>query len=327
MIRMGILGAARIVPMAIGQPARQVAGVELEAIAARDTERAKACAAKNAIKRVLGSYDELLDDPAIDAVYIPLPNSHHAQWAIKAVEAGKHALVEKPFASNAEQAQRMADAARASGRLMVEAMHYRYHPFATKMKEVLARPALGKIRRVEAFACFPVLRGKDIRYDFALGGGAAMDLGCYAINLARYLVGEEPRVVSVDCRLANPRVDRWMAAELAFPGGATGRVTCSIWSTDFLKGDCFVETDAGRVKIANPLAPQFFNAITWTEGGSKKTEKVPDKKGTAVYQLDAFARAIETGAPLPTSADDAVRNMRVIDAMYQAAGLSPRGTE
>src|SRR3954449_10479655 len=134
-IRIGILGAARIAPPALVRPARAVAEVELNAVAARDPARAQAFASKHGVPRVLTSYQELLDDPDLDAVYNPLPNGLHAEWTLKALEAGKHVLCEKPFTANAAEAQTVADAARASGLVVMEAFHYRYHPLAARMVE------------------------------------------------------------------------------------------------------------------------------------------------------------------------------------------------
>ncbi len=147
-LRIGVLSAARIVPSALLSPAKQTPEVIVSGIAARNPQRAQAFARKHHIPRVFASYDELIADPDLDAVYIPLPNGLHAAWTIKALEAGKHVLCEKPFASNAEEAEQMAEAAERSGRVLMEAFHYRYHPLAARMKEIVTSGELGTIRHI-----------------------------------------------------------------------------------------------------------------------------------------------------------------------------------
>ncbi|HKD75175.1 MAG TPA: Gfo/Idh/MocA family oxidoreductase, partial [Ktedonobacterales bacterium] len=202
-IQIGILGAARIVPNALIAPARYVPEVHIAGIAARDPAKAQRFAQKHKIPKVFQSYDALLADPSIDAIYIPLPNGLHGAWTIKALEAGKHVLCEKPFAANADEAQRVADvAAMHPDRVVMEAFHYRYHPLAAKMQAILASGELGTLRRLESWMCFPLPLMNDIRYQFSLAGGATMDAGCYAIHVLRLLAGAEPEVVAARATLA-----------------------------------------------------------------------------------------------------------------------------
>src|SRR5690348_6622095 len=167
-IQIGVLGAARIVPPALIKPAHQVPEVTVYGIAARNVARAHAFAQKHQIPHVFASYEELLADSNIDAVYIPLPNSLHAPWTLRALAAGKHVLCEKPFAANAEEAERMAQAAQQSNLVLMEAFHYRYHPLAARMQEIVTSGELGAIRRIEASLCFPLLSSRDIRYSLDL---------------------------------------------------------------------------------------------------------------------------------------------------------------
>src|SRR5215470_13213106 len=178
-LRIGILGAARIAPMALIRPARQVPEVSVTAVAARDVDRARAFAKKHGLARVHSSYAELLSDPEIDAIYNPLPNGLHCEWTIKALEAGKHVLCEKPLASNADEAERMVAASTATGRVLVEAFHWRYHPLAGRMKEVVESGQLGAVRHIETDFNIPLVFPNDIRYRYDLAGGATMDVGCY----------------------------------------------------------------------------------------------------------------------------------------------------
>src|SRR6478609_3068823 len=155
-VRIGILGAARSAPAAVIKPARNVSEAEIGAVAARDPSRADAFASKHGIPNVRASYEALVADPDIDAIYNPLPNGLHAEWTIAALEAGKHVLCEKPFTANTKEAQAVAAVATRSGRVVMEAFHYRYHPLAERMREIVESDELGAIRRVETALCFPL---------------------------------------------------------------------------------------------------------------------------------------------------------------------------
>lgn len=324
-LRFGILGAARIAPMALVTPARRVPEAEIAAIAARDVTRARAFAAKHGIAKVHDSYDALLADSAIDAVYNPLPNGLHCEWTIRALRAGKHVLCEKPIASNAEEAARMADAARESGRKLVEAFHWRYHPLAARMKAILASGAIGAPRHYEAWFAIPLFLRGDIRWRLDLGGGALMDTGCYPISMLRHLSEAEPEVVSATALLRAPGVDRRVEAELRFADGRTGKIGCSMWSSTLLKVALRVTGERGAMHVINPLAPHLWHRLRVTSPSGTVTERVAGES-TYVHQLRAFVDHVRNAAPVPTGPDDAVANMRVIDAIYRAAGLQPRGT-
>ncbi len=324
-LRFGILGAARIAPMALVKPAHEVPGVEVVAVAARDEGRARAFASRHGVARVHASYDALLADPAIDAVYVPLPNSLHAEWTIRALEAGKHVLCEKPLASNAAEAARMIEAAERSGRLLVEAFHWRHHPLAARMREIVTSGELGAITRVETAMCIPLPIPGDIRYRIELAGGATMDTGCYAMDIARFLAGGEPEVISAVARLSSPRVDRWMRAELRFTGGVDGRVTCALFSSTVLDVSARVIGSRGELRVFNPVAPHLFHRFAVRSGGKVRRERIAGD-ATYTHQLRAFAAAVRDGAaPVPALASS-LANMRAIDAIYSAAGLGPRGT-
>ena len=323
-LRIGILGAARIAPTALIRPAAQVSGVEVQAVAARDVARARKFAAKHGIATVHASYDELLADPDVDAIYNPLPNGLHCEWTVRALEAGKHVLCEKPLASNAEEAERMADAAARTGRLLAEAFHWRYHPMSLRAREIVASGELGVLRHVEATLCIPLPFPNDIRYRFDLAGGATMDTGCYTVNMVRVLSGAEPEVVSAVAKLRSPQIDRWMQAELVFPNGASGRITCSLFSSTLMKISARVVGEQGELKIFNPIAPHLFGRLSIrTAAGTRRERGGGD--ATYTHQLRAFAAWVGGGSPMPSDATDGVANMRVIDAVYRAAGLQPRG--
>jgi predicted dehydrogenase len=323
-LRIGILGAARIAPMALIRPAREVEGVEVAAIAARDPVRAEKFAAKHGIARVHKSYDALLADDAVDAIYNPLPNGLHAEWSIRALEAGKHVLCEKPIAANAAEAQQMAEAAQRTGRVLTEAFHWRYHPLAARMREVV-RTEIGEIRHIEAMLCFPLPFFNDIRYSWALAGGAMMDAGCYTVNMVRWLAGAEPEVVRAGARLARPNVDRYMQADLRFPDGRTARVTASLFSARLVAIKAWAQGSGGEMHVLNPLAPHFYHSLKVVKPSGTTRERI---RGDATYtlQLRAFAEHVRGGQPMSSDARDGIANMRVIDAIYRAAGLPLRGT-
>jgi predicted dehydrogenase len=208
--------------------------------------------------------------------------------------------------------------------IVAEAFHYRYHPLARRMQEITESGELGRIRHIEAWLCAPIPNKSDIRYQLDLAGGALMDMGCYVVNMARMLGGQEPEVRSAKARLHTPEVDRAMSAELAFPGGHTGSVHCSMWSSSFLHIAARVTGDDGELKVFNPIAPQALSWLAVRSGGTRRTE-FPARRPTYAYQLDAFCDAVLRGSPVLTTPSDAVANMKVIDAVYRAANMRPRG--
>jgi predicted dehydrogenase len=323
-LRIGTLGAARIAPAAIVRPAREVDEAELTAVAARDPARAEAFAKKHGIPKVHRSYDDLLADPDIDAVYNPLPNGLHAEWTMKALAQGKHVLCEKPFTANATEAEEVARAAEGTGLVLMEAFHYRYHPLARRMHEVCANGELGRLRHVETWSCIPLPLFKDIRWQYDLGGGSLMDIGCYGVHQLRTAGGPEPEVTRAEVKLRSPSVDRWIRAELQWPEGHTGRLTAAMWSSTLFKLAVRVTGEDGELRILNPTGPQFYHRFVIRKGGEKRAEKFP-RKHTYTYQLEAFTGAVLRGEPVITNPTDSIQNMRVIDAMYAAAGLPLRG--
>jgi predicted dehydrogenase len=322
-LRIGVLGAARIAPSALIKPAKDNADVVVAAVAARDGSRARAFAAKHGIARVHESYEALIADPDLDAVYNPLPNGLHGKWTRAALAAGKHVLCEKPFTANAAEAREIADLAAKSDRVVMEAFHYRYHPLALRTEQIIASGELGKLERVEAALCFPLPKFSDIRYNYSLAGGAMMDAGCYAVHMARTFGGSTPEVVSAQAKLRDPQVDRAMTAELRFAEGHTGRVRCSMWSSRLLEITAHVVGDRGEVRLFNPVTPQFFHRLSIRSSDGKRVERFPRRPSYA-YQLDAFAGAVLRGEPVKTTPTDAIENMTVIDAIYRAAGLPLR---
>jgi predicted dehydrogenase len=322
-VQIGVLGAARIAPPALINPAKENSDVVVAAVAARDVSRAQAFAAKHGIARVHDSYEALLADPDIDAIYNPLPNGLHGKWTRAALAAGKHVLCEKPLTANAAEAREIAELAAQSDRVVMEAFHYRYHPLALRIEEIIASGELGKLKRVEASLCFPLPKFSDIRYNYALAGGATMDAGCYPVHMVRTFGGSTPEVVSAHAKLRGPQIDRAMTAELQFADGHTGRIRCSMWSPRLLDFTARVVGEQGELRALNPLLPQIYHRLSVRSAAGKRVEHFP-RRATYAYQLDAFAAAVLRGEPVKTTPEDAVENMTVIDAIYRAAGLQIR---
>src|SRR5688572_9211228 len=324
-IRIGVLGAAAIVPMALTNPARSVPEAQVFAIAARDPKRAQAFARKHRIPRVHRTYSDLLADPEIDAIYNPLPNSLHAEWTIRALQAGKHVLCEKPFASNAKEAEEMARTAEETGLVLSEAFAYRYHPLTAQVKETIARGELGNIKHIEAQFCFLLPSPNNIRFNYELAGGALMDCGCYPVSLIRFLAEAEPIVERADASLFAPQVDHKMTADLSFADGRTAHLECDMLSPKVFRSLLKIEGDAGRLRVISPFQPHWFNWLT-VQGvkGNRRGRVRGDNSYT--LQLRAFIKAIRGETKLNTEPVDAIGNMRVIDAIYEKAGLKQRGT-
>ena len=329
---MGTLGTSRITEAALLEPATDVHDVTVTAVAARDKSRAEAFALGHAIPAAYGSYDELLADPDIDAVYNPLPNSQHGPWTLKAIAAGKHVLCEKPFASNAEQAEQVVAAASAAGLVVMEAMHYRYHPLIQRLRELVTE--LGPVQHLQCWTSFVITDPDDIRYDYDLAGGALMDGGCYAVDCLRLLGGGEP---SVSGALADPWpssrgdsgdsgkvADRATAVRLAFGGGATGWFESAFTRDGEFRADVHVSCRDGQVWMQNFILAHLGRLVATRDGSVIADEHATGDTTSYTYQLRAFAAAIAAGGQVPTSAAQAVTTMRVIDAAYRAAGLTLR---
>ncbi len=326
-LHIGILGAARIAPQALVKPARALGQAEVTAVAARDPDRATRFAAKHGIPTVHRSYDELLADESIQAVYNPLPNGLHAEWTRRALDAGKHVLCEKPLTANAAEAEDVAEHARRSGLVLMEAFHYRYHPVAARMRDIVRGGQLGSVEHIETSMCIPLPLPKDIRYRYDLAGGAVMDVGCYALHMNRLLAGEEPEVLAARVKLARADVDRWARADLRYPSGTTGTMTCALLSSQLLKIGIRVAGSEGTLTVFNPTGPHFgYRMVVHRPGGRERIRVDGARTPTYTYQLEAFCAAVQDGAPVLTPPADSIANMRAIDAVYRAAGLPVRGT-
>lgn len=319
-LRMGILGAARINRTAVLSPAHKTDGVEVVAIAARDTERAAFYARRHRIPVVHQSYDAMLADPDIDAVYVPLPAALHGTWTLAAVHAGKHVLCEKPFTANAAEARAVEAAAAASGLVVMEAHHPSTHPFTARIREVVRSGILGEIHTASAWFHAPIPPGRDIRWNPALGGGSLMDLGCYPVRLIRDVLGEP--VVTGAIALRRGDIDRRMTGSLAV-GRVSVTVDCGMWSSRVLGAGLIIEGDAARLHVSGPFHPQLGGRLR-VDGPGVSLRARADSKSTYRYQLETFRDCVTSNRANPCDPRQAVRTMQIIDDMYRQAGMTPR---
>lgn len=322
-LRIGILGAARIAPRALIEPSEPIDSVAITHIAARDRARAEAFAAEHDIPNIADDYEAVIHADDVDVVYNPLPMSLHAEWSIKALRAGKHVLCEKPFASNAAEAEEMVRVAEETGQILGEAFHYFYHPMFKRIMDEVASGRIGTLVRAEGHFDINIPR-PDIRWEYATSGGSTMDLGCYPIHWVRTVAGEEPTVVSASAEEDPEKIDAALGAEMIFPSGATAYVH-SAMNDSSNKILLTIEGTEGRIVADNPLAPQSGNTLTIeTKRGASSGTVVAGT--TYHHMMRAFVDHVRLGSPFPTRGEDSVNNMRVIDAAYEAAGLPKRGT-
>jgi predicted dehydrogenase len=318
-VRWGVLGAARI---AVRQviPAIQACGHgRVDAIASRDLGAAQRAAAQFDIGRACGSYDALVADPAIDAIYIPLPNHLHVPWSLRALEAGKHVLCEKPIGLTTAEARQLADAAARLPRLKVmEAFMYRFHPQWQRAKELAGSGAIGEVRAIHTWFSFFNADPLNVRNMKDIGGGALMDIGCYGISVARFITGREPRRVSARSDIdPNFGIDRLTTAVLDF-GEAVGSFTCATQLGRHQRVD--IGGSEGTIEIEIPFNPPVDRRCTIVlRQGDRVEPIVLERANHYERQIAAFARSIEADQPVPTPLSDAVANMQVIDAVRESA--------
>ena len=323
-LRFGILGAARIAPDALIKAAQNVPDAEVVAVAARDPKRAREFAAANGVPRVLATYQDLVNDPKLDVIYNPLPNSLHCEWTIAALRAGKHVLCEKPLASNALEAERMAKAADESGKILGEAFHYRYHPLADRIRALMTDGTLGRLIHVEGRFTVPIPE-TNIRFDWSLAGGATMDLGCYPLHMIRYFSGMTPRVIRAAAETGPTNIDIAMDIDLELAAGVSAKMICAMKKDSTIMASFSARGERGELRVINPIAPQRGHQLTLKTASGEKTETVPGDT-TFTHQLRAFVKAVRGEAKFPTDGVEGIINMRVIDEVYRAAGLPPRAT-
>jgi predicted dehydrogenase len=324
----GILGAGGIGERAMVEPSASIEGVEVVCIGSRDPERARAWAARNGI-RDSGDYQAVFAHPDVDLVYVALPPTEHVRWATRALEAGKHVLCEKPLSANGAGARAIADAAVRTGRRAFAGFHYRLHGFILELLDVLDSGELGAVEAVEIDYSIPsfVVKPGNIRLDGDLGGGAVMDVGCYAIDLVRAAWGE-PRVVEAAAVTSqdDPRIDLQTDAVLELPGGAPVRMRASFLGQDRGAMTFRVHGAAAVLETTNVIVPQWGARYVVTAPDGRVLRKGAAAEGEISYvrQLEHLAVVLADGGDSPLEAEKSVGTMRVVDDVYRAAGLQPR---
>jgi predicted dehydrogenase len=323
-LRIGVLSTADIARKKVIPGMRRATRVDVVAIASRDEDQARAVADRLDIPRAYGSYEALLADPDIDAVYIPLPNHLHAEWTIAAASAGKHVLCEKPLSLTAAEAEGMAAACDAAGVRLMEAFMYRHHPSWLAVRELVASGRIGRLSAVESWFSYYNDDPANIRNVQAFGGGALYDIGCYNVNLSRLLFGAEPTGISASMeRDPVTGVDILTSAILDFDAGRATFTCGTRLETD---QRVHIYGSAGRIAIGIPfnIPPELPTQVFVTAGGDPPVAPATDViefPAADPYgaMADAFATAVLDGTPLPFDAADAVANMRVIDGIFAAA--------
>ena len=322
-VRWGVLGAAKIAVEKVIPAMQRGEATEIVAIASRSESKAKTAADRLNVLKAYGSYQELLDDPEIEAIYNPLPNHLHLSWSVKAAEAGKHVLCEKPIGLNADEARLLLAARDKHGVLIQEAFMVHTHPQWLRAREIVRSGRIGDLRAIQTAFSYFNRDPANVRNIADIGGGGLYDIGCYAITTSRFLFEAEPRrVMGVIERDPDLGVDRLTSAMLDFPGGQSV-FTCSTQMVPYQRTQIF--GTRGRVEIEIPFnAPPdrpcrlFVDDGSDLFGGGIETIALPTVNQYTV-QGDLFSHAIRAGGPAPVPLEDAVRNMAVIDAVFRSA--------
>ncbi len=328
-VRWGILSTADIGMKKVTPAIQRAARCEVVAIASRRLDAATAAAAELGIPRAHGSYEALLADAGVDAVYIPLPNDMHAEWTTKAAAAGKHVLCEKPLALTAAQAEEMASACADAGVKLAEAFMYRHHPSWVEAVRLVRSGAIGELQGVQTWFSFYNDDPADIRNRVENGGGAVMDIGCYCINLSRVLFAAEPtRVEAAVRRDPVMGIDVVTSAVLEFPGGGQATFTCSIRAEPHQRVQ--IVGSAGRLEIEIPfnIPPDRETRIFVTAGGDPPVAPATETRTFApadqyAIQAALFARAVLDDTPVPVPVTDAIANLAVIEQILATPAAPP----
>ncbi|KAK9368755.1 hypothetical protein V1509DRAFT_669598 [Lipomyces kononenkoae] len=345
-LKLGILGAAGIAPRAVIYPAKLMPDkVQVYSIAARDVTRAKKFAKDYDIPTTHDSYEELIDDPEVAAVYIPLPNGLHYEWALKCIEKKKPVLLEKPATSNAEQAEKLFAFAKEKDVLVVEAFHWFFHPAAKLVKDIVSdKKDFGEVEKFEGSFCLShFFKDDDIRLRFSLAGGSLMDMGCYPISWMRYYLGENPtaaRSLEHEVYPKDAKIDGFASVEYTFDSSdkKKGVVHCgmktplsTLWRLGIIP-KVIITSSKKDLVYSMPLRPDLYHNISVRDLATGKVEnrscfaEGKETWSTYAFQLEAFADAVKggnTGTQL-FSNEDSIDNMKAVDMAYKAIGLPLR---
>jgi len=319
-VKWGLLSTALINEAILGGAAESQ-DVDVIAVASRDAERARRYAQEHGLERFYGSYEGLLADPDVEAVYVSLPNRLHVEWTLAALDAGKHVLVEKPFSRHADQVEEAFDRADAADLVLSEGFMWRHHPQTTRLTELIASGRIGQVRAARTAFAFDLEaeRGPgDTRFDPALDGGALMDVGCYCIGGVR-LVGGDPERARGEQAVGPSGVDVVFAAALAFPDGVLGHFDCAFVGPR--RSAMEVVGEDAVIFVPEPFTPKTPRIeLRWP---GAEPEPIPVEPANAYrLELENVSAAIRGEAPLLLGRDDAVAQARTIEALYRSAELT-----
>jgi predicted dehydrogenase len=322
-VRWGVLSTSNLALTKVIPAMQQGQYSEVTAIASRSLEKAQKEAKRLNLPTAYGSYEELLNDPEIDAIYNPLPNHLHVPLSIRALQAGKHVLCEKPISMTAAEAQELADAAKQYPHLKVmEAFMYRFHPQWQRTRQLVHEGVIGELRTIQSFFSYYNVDPNNIRNRADIGGGTMMDIGCYTVSFGRFIFGAEPKrtlgIVEYDPQL---KTDRLVSGIMDF-GRGTSTFTCSTQLTPYQRASIY--GTQGRIEIEIPVnAPADTGCRLWLTRGSETDEIVFDVCNQYTIQGDLFSQAVLNNTDVPTPIEDAVGNMKAIEAIFES---SKRGT-
>ena len=317
-VKWGLLSTA-LINEAILAGAAETSAVDVIAVASRDEQRARAYADEHGLERSYGSYEGLLADPDVEAVYISLPNSLHVEWTLKALEAGKHVLVEKPFSKHPDQVEQAFDLAEARGLVLSEGFMWRHHSQTRRLVELIDAGVAGRVRVVRAAFAFDLAaeRGTgDTRFDPTLDGGSLMDVGCYCISALRLVAGDSERALGE--QVVGPSgVDVLFTGALAFPGGVVGHFDCGFVVPR--RAGLEVVGEEATILVADPFTPRTLGIDVLRRDA--EPERIPiEPKNSYRLELENVSAAIRGEAPLLLGRDDAVGQARTIAELYASAG-------
>ncbi|MFN0112659.1 MAG: Gfo/Idh/MocA family protein [Blastocatellia bacterium] len=318
-IRWGVLSTSKFAQNKIIPAVKHCQHAEITAIASRDLSNAQEAAERFGFPKAYGTYEELLTDAEIDAIYNPMPNHMHVDWSVKALEAGKHVLCEKPIGLSSAEGQRLVDAAKQHPQLKVmEAFMYRLHPQWQRAKQLVDEGKIGQLRTIQSFFSYFNTDASNIRNKAGIGGGGMMDIGCYNVSLSRFIFNAEPkRVFGIAEFDPQFQTDRLASGVLDF-GNGTATFTCSTQLTPYQRVNIF--GTEGRVEIEIPFnAPPDKPCRMWHQQDDKIEEIVFDICDQYTIEFDQFSLAVLNDTAVPTSLEDAVANMKVIEAVFESS--------
>lgn len=317
-LRFGILSTANIARAAVIPAIKASRNGEVRAVASRSRERAHAFASETGIPQSYGSYEALLEAEDVDAVYIGLPNSLHCEWTIKAAEAGKHVLCEKPLGATAAECEEMDGAARKNGAVLMEAFMYRFHPRTERVSKLIREGAIGPLAAIQSTFTFRLRRSDDIRLQKDLAGGALMDVGCYCVNVSRTLAAAEPVEAQAFAHWAESGVDSQMAGTLRFESGLLAQFDCAL--TLERREAYQAAGPEGCLSVSSAFLPGE-GETTIEEHHGRQGRSVHTVPGADEYRLmvEHFAGAVLEGREVRYPASEAAANLRSIEALYRSA--------